>query len=46
MDHVKVGRLGTFPRAGKPMLLASAILIIIFIIFGTFFNEQAELVFN
>ena len=46
MDHVKVGRLGPFPRVSKPVFLTSALLIIAFIIFGAFFNEQAELVFN
>lgn len=46
MDHVKVGRLGPFPRVNKPVFLTSALLIIAFIIFGALFNEQAELVFN
>ncbi|MBU5616218.1 BCCT family transporter [Psychrobacter sp. TAE2020] len=46
MDHVKVGRLGPFPRVSKPVFLTSALLILAFIIFGAFFNEQAELVFN
>ncbi|MGP4713269.1 MULTISPECIES: BCCT family transporter [unclassified Psychrobacter] len=46
MDHVKVGRLGPFPRVNKPVFLTSAILIIVFIIFGALFNEQAEIVFN
>ncbi len=46
MDHVKVGRLGPFPRVSKPVFLTSAILIIAFIIFGAFFNAQAELIFN
>lgn len=46
MDHVKVGRLGPFPRVSKPVFLTSALLIIAFIVFGAFFNEQAELVFG
>ncbi|MGP4847010.1 BCCT family transporter, partial [Marinobacter sp. 1Y8] len=46
MDHVKVGRLGPFPRVSKPVFLTSAILILAFIIFGALFNEQAEVVFN
>lgn len=46
MDHVKVGRLGPFPRVSKPVFLTSALLILAFIVFGAFFNEQAELVFN
>jgi choline/glycine/proline betaine transport protein len=46
MDHVKVGRLGPFPRVNKPVFLTSALLIVVFIIFGALFNEQAEIVFN
>lgn len=44
MDHVKVGRVGPFPRVSKPVFLTSVILITVFIIFGAFFNEQAEVV--
>ena len=46
MDHVKVGRLGPFPRVSKPVFLSSAILIVAFIIFGAFFNELANEVFG
>ena len=46
MDHVKVGRVGPFPRVSKPVFLTSAILITLFIIFGALFNQQAEMVFN
>ena len=46
MDHVKVGRLGPFPRVSKPVFLTSALLILAFIIFGALFSEQAELVFG
>ncbi|AMN49234.1 MULTISPECIES: BCCT family transporter [unclassified Psychrobacter] len=46
MDHVKVGRVGPFPRVSKPVFLTSVILITLFIIFGAFFNEQAEIVFG
>lgn len=46
MDHVKVGRLGPFPRVSKPVFLTSALLILAFIIFGALFNEQAEIVFG
>ena len=46
MDHVKVGRLGPFPRVSKPVFLTSAILILAFIIFGAFFNELATEVFG
>ncbi|WP_367104035.1 BCCT family transporter [uncultured Psychrobacter sp.] len=46
MDHVKVGRVGPFPRVSKPVFLTSVILITVFIIFGALFNEQAEIVFN
>ena len=46
MDHVKVGRLGPFPRVSRPVFLSSAILIVAFIIFGAFFNELANEVFG
>ena len=36
MDHVKVGRLGPFPRVSKPVFLTSALLIITFIVLGVF----------
>ena len=46
MDHVKVGRLGPFPRVSRPVFLTSALLILAFIIFGAFFNELASEVFG
>ena len=46
LDHVKVGRLGPFPRVSKPVFLTSAILLLAFIIFGAFFNELASEVFG
>ncbi|WP_201618231.1 BCCT family transporter [Psychrobacter urativorans] len=46
MDHVKVGRLGPFPRVCKPVFLSSITLIVAFIIFGAFFNELASEVFG
>lgn len=46
MDHIKVGRLGPFPRVSRPVFLTSAILILAFIIFGAFFNELASEVFG
>lgn len=46
MDHVKVGRLGPFPRVSKPVFIVSTILIVGFIIFGTFFTEAAGEVFS
>ncbi|MEC5209156.1 choline/glycine/proline betaine transport protein [Psychrobacter sp. PL15] len=46
MDHVKVGRLGPFPRVSKPVFLSSTILIVAFIIFGAFFNDLASEVFG
>lgn len=46
MDHVKVGRVGPFPRVSKPVFLTSTILILAFIIFGALFNAQAEIVFG
>ncbi|TXD97638.1 BCCT family transporter [Psychrobacter frigidicola] len=46
MDEVKVGRLGPFPRVSKPVFIVSMVLIVGFIIFGTFFTETAGLLFS
>lgn len=46
MDHIKVGRLGPFPRVSRPVFLTSALLILAFIIFGALFNELASEVFG
>ncbi len=46
MDHVKVGRLGPFPRVSKPVFITSALLIVGFIIFGAFFTETAGALFS
>ncbi|MBP2280497.1 choline/glycine/proline betaine transport protein [Psychrobacter sp. PL15] len=46
MDHVKVGRLGPFPRVSKPVFITSALLIVGFIIFGAFFTETAGTLFS
>lgn len=46
MDHVKVGRLGPFPRVSKPVFVTSALLIVGFIIFGAFFTETAGALFT
>lgn len=46
MDHVKVGRLGPFPRVSKPVFITSALLIVGFIIFGAFFTETAGAIFS
>ncbi|WP_435978777.1 BCCT family transporter [Psychrobacter sp. DM4] len=46
MDHVKVERLGPFPRVNKPVFIISSILIVGFIIFGVFFTEAAGALFS
>ena len=46
MDHVKVGRLGPFPRVSKPVFITSALLIVGFIIFGALFTETAGALFS
>ncbi|MGM8872035.1 BCCT family transporter [Psychrobacter sp. 2Y5] len=46
MDHVKVERLGPFPRVNKPVFITSGILIVGFIIFGAFFTETAGALFT
>ena len=46
MDHVKVERLGPFPRVSKPVFITSSILIVGFIIFGVLFTETAGALFS
>ncbi len=46
MDHVKVERLGPFPRVNKPVFITSGILIVGFIISGAFFTETAGAPFS
>ena len=46
MSELKVGRLGPFPRVNKPVFIASAILIVGFIIFGALFQELADTIFT
>lgn len=46
MDHVKVERLGPFPRVNKPVFITSSILIVGFIIFGAIFTETAAALFS
>ena len=46
MDHVKVGRLGPFPRVSKPVFITSSLLIVGFIIFGALFTEKAAAIFS
>ncbi|WP_435949211.1 BCCT family transporter [Psychrobacter sp. DM8] len=46
MDHVKVERLGPFPRVNKSVFITSSILIVGFIIFGAFFTETAGALFS
>ena len=46
MSSVKVEKFGPFPRVNRPVFIASALLIIGFIIFGSLFGELAGEVFN
>ncbi|MDE0492201.1 BCCT family transporter [Psychrobacter sp. A3] len=46
MSELKIGRLGPFPRVNKPVFIASAILIVGFIIFGALFHELADTIFT
>ena len=46
MSFVKVEKFGPFPRVNRPVFIASALLIIGFIIFGSLFGELAGEVFN
>lgn len=46
MNAVKVEKFGPFPRVNRPVFIASALLIVGFIIFGSLFGELAGEVFN
>ena len=46
MSSVKVEKFGPFPRVNRPVFIASALLIVEFIIFGSLFGELAGEVFN
>ena len=46
MNFVKVEKFGPFPRVNRPVFIASALLIVGFIIFGSLFGELAGEVFN
>lgn len=43
---VKIGRLGIFPQVSIPVFLTSAVLIVLFMIFGTLFSQTAGQVFD
>ncbi|QCR86019.1 BCCT family transporter [Moraxella osloensis] len=46
MSFVKVEKFGPFPRVNRPVFIASALLIVGFIFFGSLFSELAGEVFN
>lgn len=46
MSFVKVEKFGPFPGVNRPVFIASALLIVGFIIFGSLFGELAGEVFN
>ena len=46
MSCVKVEKFGPFPRVNRPVFIASALLIVGFIIFGSLFGELAGEVFS
>ena len=46
MSFVKVEKFGSFPRVNRPVFIASALLIVGFIFFGSLFGELAGEVFN
>ena len=46
MSFVKVEKFGPFPRVNRPVFIASALLIVGCIIFGSLFGELAGEVFN
>ncbi len=46
MSKLKISRLGPFPKVNKPVFIASAVLIVGFIIFGALFQDLANTVFS
>ena len=46
MSAVKVEKFGPFPRVNRPVFIASALLIVGFIVFGSLFGELAGEVFS
>ena len=46
MNFVKVEKFGPFPRVNRPVFIASALLIVGFIVFGSLFGELAGEVFS
>lgn len=46
MSSVKVEKFGPFPRVNRPVFIASALLIVGFIVFGSLFGELAGEVFS
>ena len=46
MSFVKVEKFGPFPRVNRPVFIASALLIVGFIVFGSLFGELAGEVFS
>jgi choline/glycine/proline betaine transport protein len=46
MNAVKVEKFGPFPRVNRPVFIASALLIVGFIVFGSLFGELAGEVFS
>ena len=46
MNSVKVEKFGPFPRVNRPVFIASALLIVGFIVFGSLFGELAGEVFS
>ena len=46
MNGVKVEKFGPFPRVNRPVFIASALLIVGFIVFGSLFGELAGEVFS
>lgn len=43
---VKIGRLGVFPKVSVPVFLTSAVLIVLFMIYGAVFSEHAGATFS
>lgn len=45
-DGLKIGRFAIFPKVSVPVFVSSALLILIFLLYGAIFSEQAGAVFG
>lgn len=46
VNEVAIGRFGIFPQVSVPVFVSSALLVVLFMIFGTLFSEMAGQIFE